>query len=471
MQPPFQHDLWRRGKGVGAEIPGAKRGWIHASQASIAGVGEIKLEVALKPFTAFQLRETQESGRVFALERYGSINADPPRMGKTGLATSIMDPDEGPIWIFAPLMTQPVWQRWVKKTLGIELTLVAETGELGLVNFINYENVAKFRALLQAHPASLMIVDEAHRLANARSAKAAMAVAILSRFARRRLLLTGTPIRGRLITLWALLATASPGAWGSLHEFGVRYCGGIGGEHGWRYPGLSNVDELKERLRAVMLRRKRATADGFVDRKLHQVVVDVLRWPNLRAKRAGIQDLAAYRKDLGFAKLEQSQDFLRSLVNPIVWVWHKEVGKLVQNKLKGSFIHGELPLKKRLAVIEGWNMDGGPLIATLPSAQEGIDLSAHESPVVFLELDYVPASLAQAEMRPFKPGQNVDCTYVVDAVCDALVSSHVAAKVRAEDAVLEDSLLPVGLFEESAEEEILDVGAWLDNAWDRELMI
>lgn len=425
----------------------------------------------MKPFEAFKLRETQDSGRQFVLERHGSIVADPPRMGKTGLGCAVHDVDDGPLWIFAPLMVQPVWQSWIRKTFGLELNLVAKTGKLEQINFLNYENIQKFRTLLQGQRAATMIVDEAHRLANSMSAKAAMSVAILSRYARRRVLLTATPIRGRLISLWSLLAVANPGAWGSKHDFGVRYCAGEYGEHGWRYLGMSHVDELRERLKSVLIRRKREKDDGHVERQLYEVSVDPLAWPTLRARRAGIIDLARYRQELGLAKLEQSKDFLASLTNPIIWVWHKEVGRAVQKELGGVFIHGGLPLKKRLEVIERWNGGGGPIIATLPSAQEGIDLSAHKSPVVFLELDYVPISMAQAEMRPFVPGENVTCWYVIDRICDAVVSKHVSAKVSAEDAVLSDSLLPVDLFEDGVEQEIQDVGSWLNSAWDQDLTI
>jgi hypothetical protein len=370
-------------------------------------------------------------------------------------------------------MTRPVWASWIKRTFGIEMNIVKDE-QLGAVNFLNYEQVAKYRTLLQAQPAATMIVDEAHRLANARSAKAAMSVAILSRYARRRVVLTATPIRGRLHTLWALLAVANPGAWGSQHEFGVRYCAGVADEYGWKYPGVSNVEELKERLRSVLLRRPRRASEGRVDRHIHEVLIDTLQWPTLRAKRAGILDLAQYRMELGLAKLEMSRDFLRSLTNPIVWVWHKEVGRAAQKALGGLFIHGELPLKRRLEVIERWNAGGGPMIATLPSAQEGIDLSAHRSPVVFLEMDYVPASLAQAEMRPFVAGGVVQCYYIIDPACDALVSKHVGAKVAIEDAVLNDSLLPVDLFEGdegAGDAAVEDVGAWLNMAWDQELTI
>jgi hypothetical protein len=184
--------------------------------------------------------------------------------------------------------------------------------------------------------------------------------------------------------------------------------------------------------------------------------------------------MAKYRLELGLAKLQQAKEFLRGLVpqHPIVWVWHKDVGTIVRNTIKGHFIHGGLSLKKRYETISRWNGEGGPLIATIPSAQEGIDLSAHGSPVVFLELDYVPASLGQAEMRPFGQGKVVQAYYIVDPPMDAVVARHVTAKVSAEEAVLGHSILPEQLFETDRKIEIVeDLSSWLSNAWDQDLTI
>jgi hypothetical protein len=483
MSPRFalhEQDLWKRAVPARGSLsdfgmlPGYERGWIHISQAKLFGHDPDSMvkKVSDRPWNAFELRETQRTGREFCLARDGVIIGDSPRLGKTGLGLATHSLEDGPLWIIAPLMTLPVWQRWVKISYDVDLNVVSQTGVLSPVNFLNYENVNKYKELLGTQPAALMIVDEAHRLANDKTSISAKAVRFLSRFARRRILLSGTPIRGRLFTLWPLLAVANPGAWGSPHEFGVRYCAGEVDGPGWKYHGLSNVDELRTRLEHVLLRRTRSEVS--VQRHLHNVSVDLSKWPTLRARREGILDMAKYRLELGLAKLEQSKEFLRGLVpqNPIVWVWHKDVGTIVRNTIKGHFIHGGMPLKKRYETIARWNGEGGPLIATIPSAQEGIDLSAHESPVVFLELDYVPASIGQAEMRPYGQGKVVQAHYIVDPPMDAVVAKHVTAKVSAEEAVLGQSILPEQLFETDRKIEVVeDLSSWLSNAWDQDLTI
>lgn len=76
----------------------------------------------------------------------------------------------------------------------------------------------------------------------------AAAIMQVCKSSKRRLGLTATPIPNTTKDLWAQLDLAEPWAWGKFHDFGVRYCGGFQDTYGWKYPDLSNEDELLQRL-------------------------------------------------------------------------------------------------------------------------------------------------------------------------------------------------------------------------------
>jgi hypothetical protein len=68
-------------------------------------------------------------------------------------------------------------------------------------------------------------------------------------------------------------------------------------------------------------------------------------------------------------------------------------------------------------------------------AQVGIDLSHSHMPI-FVEIDYTPAMVSQAEMRTFKPGQAMNVTYIVaDHFADRKIAQALFRKLEASSPV------------------------------------
>ena len=81
----------------------------------------------------------------------------------------------------------------------------------------------------------LVIVDEAHRLKNPRSASAILLKSLRSRYL---LLLTATPVENRLTDLFQLVSLVAPGLLGSAQQFRARH-GGERWGNSWRESGTS----------------------------------------------------------------------------------------------------------------------------------------------------------------------------------------------------------------------------------------
>jgi SNF2 family DNA or RNA helicase len=117
--------------------------------------------------------------------------------------------------------------------------------------------------LLAAAQWDLVILDEAHRLKNPRSASARLAASLRT---RRLLLLTATPVENRLDDLFQLVNLVRPGHLGTPQEFRSRYAAAHEGAP------AHNVAALQARMRDVMIRHRRSEVALMLPRRLAETL-------------------------------------------------------------------------------------------------------------------------------------------------------------------------------------------------------
>jgi SNF2 family DNA or RNA helicase len=224
------------------------------------------LQERLRPHP-YQLRVVEQA---LAMTATGVILADEVGLGKTieagllytelalrGLAKSVL--------ILAPKSLLPQWQEQLRELFGADFTLTDEK------RFAGFESEPRLICSLQQFVRSfdklrertfdLVIADEAHLLANLTS-KRRQAVAALP--ARKRLLLTATPVANKVTDLYSLVDLASPGRLGTPREFENTYIADPGTA---RAVKPYKIEELRSVVSAVMLRTRRAdTGIAFVGR-------------------------------------------------------------------------------------------------------------------------------------------------------------------------------------------------------------
>jgi SNF2 family DNA or RNA helicase len=109
------------------------------------------------------------------------------------------------------------------------------------------------------------------------------------------------------------------------------------------------------------------------------------------------------------------KQFLSRHARVVFWIWFKETAQILENRLKEEFfrvpvdvITGEAPTKRRSSILAEW---GNPasvgiprvLIASVAAASMGISLNNAEA-AVFIDLDWTPLNLLQAEKRHHRFG-------------------------------------------------------------------
>jgi len=366
----------------------------------------------------------------------GALLAMEMRTGKTPLACHLHDPALGPLVIAGPLAAREAWKEWVDRTFNWPLSCLAtqeaEGDWPGLpAYFCHYEILGYHTTFLQKQGVGTLVLDEVHLLQSKHSQRV-QAIALLTPMAKKILGLSGTPVWNRPISLWQLLHLITPGAWGTQHEFGVRYAGGIPGAHGWTYSGISHDEELRARLGYMTARltwKDVAPELPPTTRVLEPVSLTAKQYADLEAAAMkatlarGTSNEAQYkatlRRKAGLLKVKPAVE--RALCaaedghKVVLWTWHNEIFDRVEEQLE---IRPHWTLRSadsgsaRESHVEAFRRHDGPcfLVASMGVGGVSLDLSCSDC-AIFVELDWTPPVVYQAEMRTFHKDRPHSVTY------------------------------------------------------------
>lgn len=305
------------------------------------------------------------------------------------------------------------------------------------LTIINYDILHKLDTKILY---DLVILDEAH-LAKNRTAKRSRLCRSIK--AKRMLLLTGTPVLNRPVELFHLLHLLCPDEWPmkSYGRYTVRYCNAHQGHWGWDVTGASHLEELCEKLKGLLIRRLKCDVLKDLPPKRRQIItlpIDgltaELKEQMLQADREAAyieetyandvmtmssklsvlwDETAKLRHNVGLAKvgmaIELIENILAAKEKVIVFAHHRDVIVALQEGLKKfnpAVIHGGVNMVDRQRAVDGFQKSEKVrvFIGQIQAAGVGIDLTA-ASYVVFVEQDWTPGVMTQAEDRPHRIGQ------------------------------------------------------------------
>jgi SWI/SNF-related matrix-associated actin-dependent regulator of chromatin subfamily A-like protein 1 len=308
------------------------------------------------------------------------------------------------------------WRQKLEKWLvnGQSVALVGDRGfERADVWIINYEQLAKYHVQLRGRRLDLLIADESHYLKNPKSQRSKL-VRALGPLARRRVLLTGTPVLNKPAELWAQLNLIDPVQWPKFFPFALRYCNAYRNQFGWDFSGASNLQELKLRLRvSCMLRRRKVdvlsqlpeitramiplggcvSADGQLDQVTREIASEMkMSVEELISSRRDIdpKDIsfscaARARAILGTMKLSPALEFIceESQGDPeskfVIFAHHLAVLHGLAEGLPGALlVTGETPLSERQCAIDRFQTDTAAkyFVASIMAMSLGVTLTA-----------------------------------------------------------------------------------------------
>lgn len=348
---------------------------------------------------------------------------------------------------------------------------------------INYDLLRKFQNILETTTYDLVIMDEAHYCKNGQAQRTKFAFQIK---AKKKILMTGTPIVNRPAELFPLLKYLNPDLYPNFWQFSQKFCGSDG-------KGASNLEELQARLRAsVMIRRLKKDVLTELPPKLRQIieipvskndkflideeilafdsrakVLGELNYAVKRAKEANdteaykkavqtlraeqgsiLEQISKLRKTVALAKVphvvEHVARCLESSPKIVLFCHHHEVideirKAFLEKEISSVVFSGRENAKEKQHAVDSFqNENIQVFIGSITAASVGLTLTA-ASHVIFAEMDWVPSNLSQAEDRCHRIGQK-DNVLVQHIVLAGSLDYRMVTRVIEKQQIVEKSL-------------------------------
>jgi len=347
---------------------------------------------------------------------------------------------------------------------------------------VNYELLRRDILLFEdSMTYDLIIADEVHRIRN-HTALQSKAVAKLGRKAKYRWGLTGTPVHNKIEDLFAVMKFIQPTMFGNWYHFDKRYIErGFFGE----VTGYKNRDEIRDKLKLIMLRRRKEDVLGELPPKVYNNVYVELT----KAQRKFYQHIVDQNIKLNFnkeaeekineanplakttyareccdstelidqtgresAKLKAMHEVVDEFIGDgrkvVIFTQFSKMGAIIQRELKhpSVFLHGGVSTQNnvRQELIEKFTNDPAlPILITTTAGGEGINLQCAEA-IIFFDLPFNPQIIAQVEDRLHRKGQtgtvNVVRLIATDTV-EERVLEILEAKQDLFDALIENDMV------------------------------
>lgn len=465
--------------------------------------GVERTDVAIPDVFIERLRPYQLEAATSMVKRGGSLLTFDPRVGKTPTAISALCALFGGGHITRAFVTYPAgvageWERqlfewagiYIHKLEGHTLFDASEIARLRAIPYAvigcHYEILGKREDIydLFTDEPFAWIGDEIHQVKNRKSGRFKIIEKLVTQDnCVARYGLTGTPMRNRPRDIWAAFHLTNPGSMGWYWSFAKRYCEAFKGEYGWVDTGISNAEELHDRLTAHSYRKTRAEVAEWLPKSDRSVIacnvpVTLLKKykklerhyaAQLKNALEDANDTPEAREALKKLAAATSQAKIPTAKERVLYHLERGVKVIVfghfHESIRGLEIEfekdnqkavedGDSPVavfcaggwidpKKRRVVIDQWKDCHTPavLLANSLSSGVGIDLADAEV-AIFLELEWVPADFRQAEDRiqdvhlGKRTSPPIYEYLIVKDTIDEAMAGAILSKVRSIEAVV-----------------------------------
>lgn len=272
----------------------------------------------------FSLYQHQKMGVDFFLNNHVGVLGDEMGLGKTLQAivagTCFLQRQQmDEILVVCPRSLKLNWLQEIRKFTSIPASdIVIVEGDrnkrqIQLLTprkwlIINYESLRiEIEQMLKIfrHRNFIMICDESHKIKNIQ-AKQSQSCLSIGKLAQRKYLLSGTFIANKPEDVWNQINFLDDGSLlGSYKSFKYRYCVEKTLKYGRRYVnkivGYKNLDELKEKINTVMLRRTKEQCLDLPARVIQKIPVSMTKKQQIfyrKVCKGIIQDLETQQKNL-----------------------------------------------------------------------------------------------------------------------------------------------------------------------------
>lgn len=410
----------------------------------------------------------------------------------TSAVIASLESDVKKVLIVCPASLKINWKREIeeyckKKILIVEGRKWGSTFEYYIINYDiikNYHTTDKSEdsedyKLIMNEKFDLAIVDEAHYISNNTAQRTKLLNDILQEIPKVWLL-TGTPMTSRPINYYNLLKLVNSPITLNWKSYVYRYCKGfqftVNGRKIWNTSGASNLDELREATKNIVLRRMKTDIldlpekiitpvflelkSTFYDEELEEFMKITKEKKKDESISVTINRLMSIRQLIAQEKVnytcELIDKFLEQDKKVIVFTNFTSSLEMIHEKYKKNsvILDGRMNKVKRQESVDRFQDEKKikVFIANIKAGGVGITLTAAEG-VIMNDLSFVPADHAQAEDRAYRYGQkNSVLVYypIFDNTIERIVYNILQRKKSVIDQVMGD-----GEYSESFSKELM----------------
>jgi len=435
---------------------------------------ELEIEVDYEKFKNLDKRgwkafKHQEEGIEFLLKNPKCVLADDMGLGKTYQSiVAALECEAERVLIVCPASLKINWMREVQNFCDDISIISGKHWDPSRFTIINYDILKNFhtieergktyedwelrREIVEFNP-DLIILDEAHFIKNHKSIRGKILKDLSKRFTPDRIwLLTGTPIANRPMDYYNLLSIIdSPVARNWVH-YARTYCEGMrfkkGGRYIWVTKGASNLEELNDKTKRTILRRKKEEVLDLPDKLITPVYLELqnvdgyknvwgeyLKQRKIDGKKGNpardLVEMTLLRTFIAMETLpytiEKTEEAIELNKKTIIFCnFNDEMDELIRYfGEKCVCVRGGMNDNQKQFAVDRFQEDDKCMvfIGQIKAAGVGLTLTAAEI-VIMNSLDWVPGNHEQAEDRAYRIGQNktVNIYYMlIDDTIDTLV--------------------------------------------------
>lgn len=447
---------------------------------------KLKREVDYSKYNHRPPKPWQPKAIEFLLANDRCILADDMGLGKT-TSSIIASVESGAkkILVVCPASVKINWKREIENYSDDKILIVEgrKWGSTFKYYIINYDIIKNFHTtdkkegvddfkLIANEKFDLAIVDEAHYLSNSSAKRTKLMNDILDNIPKVWLL-TGTPMTSRPINYFNLLKIINSPVALNWQHYVRRYCKGYqfttrnpdgSSRKVWSTSGHSNLDELRERTKGLVLRRLKTEVPGLPEKIIiprflelqstfyNEELEEFMRISQEEKGRESLSitlsRLMKVRQVIAYEKVpytcEIIDEFIEQGKKVIVFNNFSMPIDMIQEKYpkKCVTLDGTMNQTKRQYAIDRFQNDPKIKIfnAQIVAGGIGINLTAAEV-VIMNDLSFVPSHHNQAEDRAYRHGQknNVLVYYpIFENTIEQIIYNILQSKKNVIDQVMGD---------------------------------
>ena len=415
---------------------------------------DVDIEIDYKKYQELDKRKWkafthQEEGIEFLLKNKKCILADDMGLGKTYQSiVAALECEAQRVLIVCPSSLKINWMREIQNFCDDVSIIKGKYWDPARFTIINYDILKNFhtieergkkyedwelrREIVEYNP-DLIILDEAHFVKNHKS-------------------ITGTPIANRPMDYYNLLSIIDSPVSRNWVHYARTYCEGMrfkkGGRYIWVTKGASNLEELNDKTKRTILRRKKDEVLDLPDKLVTPVYLELQNvdgyknvWNEYLAQRKidgkkgnparDLVEMTLLRTFIAMETvpytIEKTEEALELNKKTIIFCnFNDEMDSFIRYfGEKAVCVRGGMTDKQKQYAVDRFQEDDDckVFIGQIKAAGVGLTLTKAEI-VIMNSLDWVPGNHEQAEDRAYRIGQNktINIYYMlIDETIDTLV--------------------------------------------------